>query len=80
MTTDYSDHYTWTGWHEGSDVTPEEPGKEWLTIEEDGEEYAVIVLRTDASVFLSDPSALAKARMRREERAERIVAALNAYH
>lgn len=69
--------YTWSGWEVGEDVTPPEPGKEWLTIYEDGEEYAVIVLRTAASIFLGRPELLERARAMRVERAERIVAALN---
>lgn len=50
MTTDYSDHYTCDEeWLDGRvDCDPPEPGKIWLTIREDGEEIAIIVLRTDA--------------------------------
>lgn len=70
--------FTWTGWHVGDDVDPTEPGKEWLTIEEDGEEYAVIVLRTDASIFDGNPGALNAAYAAREIRAQNIVRALNA--
>lgn len=71
--------YTWSGWREGDECDPEEPGKEWLTIEEDGEEYAVIVLRTGASIFAEDTPALSRARTERQARANRIVDALNAY-
>jgi len=75
MTMDYSDHYSWSGWFEGSDCEPPEPGKEWLEIEEDGEEYAVIVLRADT---FADSDSLAYARAERELRAIRITEALNA--
>jgi len=79
MSKDYSDHYAWHGWEVGTDVSPEEPGKEWLVITDDGEEYAIIVLRTDASIFVNDSEALVQARAIREQNADRIVAALNAY-
>lgn len=69
--------FTWVGWDEGEDVSPPEPGKEWLTILEDGEEYAVIVLRTDLDVFKNDPGRLTAARAAREIRANAIVRALN---
>lgn len=78
MGTGYSDHYNWHGWNTGEDCYPPEPGKEWLTITEYGEEYAVIVLRTDA--FAGDPAALDQAREVREMRAKRIVRALNELH
>jgi hypothetical protein len=74
-----SDHYYWSGWDTGGDVTPPEPGKEWLTIYEDGEEMAVIVLRTDAAIYTGDDEALASARQVRETRAQLIVDALNAF-
>lgn len=70
--------YDWHGWETGYDVSPPEPGKEWLTITEDGEEYAIIVLRTDASIFDGDPEALASARRIREASATHIAKALNA--
>lgn len=69
--------FEWHGWNEGSDVDPPEPGKEWLTITEDGEEYAVIVLRTDLDIFRNDPGRLNAARAAREIRANAIVRALN---
>lgn len=37
--------YSWIGWEDGDEVDPPEPGKQWLTITEDGEEMAVIVHR-----------------------------------
>lgn len=77
MSRDYSDHYTFSGWDEGHELDPPEPGKEWLTIYEDGEEYAIIVLRT--SVFEGRPAELNHERAVRVERAARIVDALNAY-
>jgi len=70
--------YGWHGWNVGEDVTPKEPGKEWLTITEDDEEIAVIVLRTDASIFDGDPEALGSARLVRERTAAHIAKALNA--
>lgn len=76
MSTDYSDHYEWHGWDSGEDVVPPEPDKQWLTITEDGEEYAVIVLRTGS---LERGPQTAAAEYEREQRAARIVAALNAY-
>lgn len=69
--------FTWSGWHTGDECTPEEPGKEWLEILMDGEEYAIIVLRTDASIFVNDEGALTAARATREIRADMIVRALN---
>jgi hypothetical protein len=75
-----TDRFTWTGWESGSDVSPKEPGKEWLAILDEGEEYAVIVLRTDAAVFDNDEGALNAARATRELRAQNIVRALNAAH
>jgi hypothetical protein len=72
-------HYDVTGWHDGAvEVDPPEPGKEWLTVRENDEEYAVIVLRTDASIFQGDPEALESARMIREQRASHIAKVLNA--
>jgi hypothetical protein len=79
VSTDYSDHYSWHGWDSGDDVDPPEPGKQWLTITEDGEEYAIIVLRTNASTLVGHPDAVFKREAQLEERATRIVAALNAY-
>lgn len=71
--------YEWQTWSYGDeDCEPPEPGKAWLTILEDGEEYATIVLRTDAP-HLSTPAAVLEAQTVRESRADRIVAALNAY-
>jgi len=72
-----TERFTWHGWEEGTDVYPEEPGKEWLTILDDGEEYAVIVLRTDADIFRNKPGQLTAARAAREIRANAIVRALN---
>ncbi len=72
----YAERWSWTGWYLGEDVTPEEAGKEWLTIELDGEEAATIVLRTDASIFDGKPEALAEARAQREQLAEAMVTAL----
>lgn len=71
--------YDFTGWETGDEVDPPEPGKEWLTIQEDGEEYAIIVLRTNAWIYEGDPEALASARRIREERAAHIVQALNRF-
>ena len=80
MSKDYSDHYNWFGWDEGEDLDPPEPGKQWLTITEDGEEYAIIVLRSDAEERLSGrPDAVFEKERELEGRATRIVAALNAY-
>lgn len=79
--------YAWTGWDTGHDITPEEPGKEWLTIttldhegNANGEEIAIIVLRTDASIFVDMPGGadlLEEARREREQNAQMIVDALN---
>ena len=63
--------FSWHGWDTGEDVEPKEPGKEWLTITEDGEEYATIVLRVDRA---DDVEA---ARAAREIRANAIARALN---
>jgi hypothetical protein len=71
------ERFTWVGWDVGEDVSPEETGKEWLTILDEGEEYAVIVLRTDASRFDGNPALLTAARATRELRASNIVKALN---
>ena len=30
-----TDKFTWTGWYTGEEVSPEEPGKTWLSIEEE---------------------------------------------
>ena len=76
MSKDYSDHYACRGWDFGEDVEPPEPDKQWLTITEDDEEYAIVVLRTDA---LERGPQTAAAEYEREQRAARIVAALNAY-
>lgn len=70
--------FDWHGWNEGDEVSPPEPGKEWLTITEDDEEYAVIVLRTDLDIFAKDPGLLTAARAAREIRANAIVKAMNA--
>ena len=65
-------------WSDGAtDCEPPEPNKLWLTITEDGEEYAIIVLRKDAFDFRQ--KALKEAKGIRLKRARRIVAALNAY-
>ena len=72
-----AERFTWNGWHEGIDCEPQEPGKEWLAILDDGEEYATIMLRTDASVFRLNPLMLNAARATRELRAQNIVRALN---
>ena len=79
MSTDYSDHYSWYGWDSGEDLAPPEPGKQWLTITEDGEEHAIIVLRTDATDLIGRPDAVFEREAQLEARATRIVAALNAY-
>jgi len=72
-----AERFTWNGWHEGRDVSPEEPGKEWLEILDDEMEYAIIVLRTDAPRFQDRPGMLTAARATRELRAQNIVRALN---
>jgi hypothetical protein len=64
--------YSWTGWEDGEDVTPPEPGKQWLTITEDGEEMAVIVHRHTGR---DDGTQMAN----KIRRAQRIVEALNAH-
>ena len=70
--------YTWTGWDSGDELDPPEPGKEWLTISDpDGEELAVIVLRTNAGFFKGEPELLEQHRREREQRAGLIVDALN---
>ena len=69
--------YGWYGWDTGKDVSPPEPGKEWLTITEDGDELAVIVLRTDLDIFQRKPKLLETARLVREDRARFIVNTLN---
>lgn len=77
--------YGYTGWDVGEDVTPEETGKEWLTIgpiDDDGYidgELATIVLRTNASIFDGNPELLDEHRKQRETSAQRIVDALNAF-
>ncbi len=69
--------YAWTGWHDGAtDCEPPEPGKEWLTITQYGEEYAVVVLGTAA--FAEAPDALDDFRRDLEERADWICACLDA--
>lgn len=72
--------FTWTGWltadDSGDGDVPD--GLEWLSIEEDGEEYAIVVLRTKASIFEGKPDDLTAARAAREIRANVIVKALNA--
>jgi hypothetical protein len=75
-----ANRYGWTGWHDGADIEPPEPNKEWLAIEEYGEEFAVIVLRTNASRFVESPEDLVLARLDRQMRADTIVNALNAYN
>lgn len=75
MSRDYSDHYAVGSWFDGEgDCDPPEPGKEWLTVEEDGEELCILVLRRAA---FADEAALTAGRAEREERAQRIVNALN---
>ena len=37
--------WSWSGWDEGEELSPPEPGKRWLTIYHWGEEFAVIVHR-----------------------------------
>ena len=66
--------FTWSGWDSGEDVEPPEPGKQWHTIYEDGEEYAIIVLRTGHFERQSEINAAEAAR---EIRAQSIVRALN---
>lgn len=72
--------FTWNGWFTAEDSGDGDvpDGEEWLSILEDGEEYAVIVLRTKASIFDGKPDDLAAARVAREIRAETIVRSLNA--
>lgn len=71
--------YTWTGWSRGEDDSyPPEPGKEWLTICDDGEEMAIIVLRRDVALRQGGDAFLQDARKAREAWANRIVNALNA--
>ena len=67
--------FFWTGWSEGADCEPPEPGKRWLTIHDgDGEEFAVIVHRLQEN----PPSATDEARMLvKEGNAQIIVDALN---
>lgn len=72
--------YDWFGWDNGDDLPIPEPNKQWLTITEDGEEYAIIVLRTDASTLIGNADAVFAAEADREARAAKIVAALNSYN
>jgi hypothetical protein len=66
-------YFSWDGWDSGEDVEPPEPGKEWLTVRENGEELAVIVHRQVEDALLDRHGRIAK-----RERAVRIVAVLNA--
>lgn len=79
MSQDYSDHYAVEGWFDGAgDCEPPEPGKHWLTITEDGEEYAIVVVRRPEGMSETDPVHVER-EAEASRRAERIVAALNAY-
>ncbi len=62
--------WSWSGWDEGEEIDPPEPGKRWLTINHWGEEYAVIVHR-----LLNDGRDVARM-LEKQHQAERIVAAL----
>lgn len=62
------------GWYNGQeDCDPPEPNTEWLAIEEEGEEIAVVILRTNTEL---DPE---WCRERKVKDAVLIVNALNAY-
>lgn len=58
-------------WTDGTDVTPEEPGKSWLTLTLDGEEAAVIVHRETGHPLSAEWKA------EKERRARFIVDSLN---
>lgn len=65
-------------WSDGRyDCEPPEPQKLWLTITEEGEEYAVIILRKDA--FGGREKSIKAAKGQRLLRARKIVAALNSH-
>lgn len=73
--------YSYSGWYFGADdCDPPEPGKDWIAIEDEGEEMAVIVLRSGASIFQDDPERLRKTRAAKERDAETIVHALNFWY
>lgn len=79
MSRDYPDHYAVEGWFDGEgDCEPPEPGKHWLTITEDGEEYAIVVVRRQPGVSETDPEHVAR-EAAAWDRAGRVAAALNAY-
>lgn len=65
--------YAWTGWHEDEQA----PNRLWLAITCNDTEYARIVLDKDAWPYLKEPARLVRARQECEERAKRIVEALN---
>jgi len=62
--------YNWIEWEDGEEIDPPEPGKQWLTITEDGEEMAIIVHRHTGR---NDGMQMAE----KVRRAQRIVEALN---
>lgn len=65
-------------WSDGRfDCEPPEPNKLWLTITEEGEEYALVVLRTER--FGGRYKSIKAAKGQRLLRARHIVAALNAH-
>jgi hypothetical protein len=62
-------YFTWHGWED--ECEPPEPGKEWITICENGEEIATIVHRT------TEHPEDAEWKRQKVERARLIVSALN---
>lgn len=62
-------YFSWSGWE--SECEPAEPGKEWITICENGEEIAVIVHRA------TDHEDDGKWKGEKVDRARSIVSALN---
>jgi len=66
--------YEVDGWFDGSkDCEPPEPGKKWLTITEEGNEFCIIVVRVDP---FDDAGDRDRALCAAEERALRITRGL----
>lgn len=69
-----SERFRVEGWFEGaSDCEPPEPGKQWLTVMDRDQEFCVIVLRDPGTGITRQQE------LERENRAELIVNALNAF-
>lgn len=71
--------FSWSGWYEGEgDCEPPEPGKQWLTIHDQDEEFCVIVLRRDLSSKSSEAYSAKESELM--ERATFLVEALNTHN